>query len=235
MTLTETEIDRCLSSTRTNKTTSLYLQAIRVPSSKCTRQAALLYRLPAHPSQVLHGSQSTPICLTCGNVFTTGVKYRDSYSVQSDIESADTELVGPNRVTRSSANSTRSSHPRPEHEYRPTSDKLKFWMTSEWSAVIYTLFESTGSAMPRATSFRPASTFSPDRNLHSPVGETRSYKTILFGKDVYNDKKTRVTRYKNIQHKETYMGTISKGPIKNLLVSKYIFRTPRQRVVETKN
>lgn len=141
-----------------------YLQAMRVPSSNVTRQAALRYRLPAHPSHGPHGSQSAPICRTvCGNFSVTGAKYRDSYRVQSAIESVDTTIARSAAGRRSRANSTSSSSlPRPLHEYRPISETAKSRMTREWSDVMYTRFESTGSAMPNTTSFRPTAEVLPE-------------------------------------------------------------------------
>jgi len=139
-----------------------YLQAIRISSSKRTRQAALRYRLPAHPSHGPHVSQSTSIFWTCGKALTTGVKCCDSYCVHPAIESAVTaETTSPNRPpafagSRSRANSTKSSVSRPEHEYRPVSEEVKVRTTKRGSGIRYTRFDSNGSDIPSTTSFRPA-------------------------------------------------------------------------------
>lgn len=133
---------------------------MRISSSKQTRQAALRYRLPAHPSHGPQVSQSTSIFRTCGKALAIGVKYRASYCVHPAIESAVTaETSSPNHRptcagSRSRANSTRSSVSRPEHEYRPVSDEVKFRTIRLWSGIMYTRFDSIGSDIPSTTSFR---------------------------------------------------------------------------------
>lgn len=136
-----------------------YLQAIRVPSSNRTRQEARRYRLPTHPSQAPHvASQSTPTSRIRRCLPDIGVKYRDSYAAQSAIESATTGAgaVAADGST-SRANSTRPAVPRPEHEYRRPSAGDTSRTTSERSVLMYTRFDSTGSAMPSTTSVQSVS------------------------------------------------------------------------------
>lgn len=131
----------------------MYLQAILAVSLNWTRHAALRYRFPTHPLHGPQASQSTPICRTFGYLSETDVRYSDSYRDQSAIESADT--VWASADNRSNANSTRSLVSKPVQEYRTASARVEFCMTNEWSDVMYTRFDSNGSAMPRTTSFLP--------------------------------------------------------------------------------